>query len=264
MFAHRLRLACALLLAVTASPLTAADLAPGVTPVAPVFTTAGRPRIGLVLGGGGAKGFAHIGVLKELERRHIPVDVIAGTSMGAVVGSVYATGADANGVERIARGIDWTTVFNDSLKRRDLSFRRKLEDRQVLLDYRIGIENGKPVLPRGVLGGQKLYATVQALLAPWAATDDFDRLAIPYRAVATDIASGEPVVLGKGSLSSAVFASMAIPAAFPPVERDGLLLVDGGVSNNLPVDVARAMGVDIVIVVDVGEKPHKAETIKSA
>ncbi len=248
-----------------AAPPATAPVATGTeAPVPPAFSATGRPRIGLVLGGGGAKGFAHIGVIEELERRHIPIDVIAGTSMGAVVGSMYAIGNDARGIEAIAHGIDWVTVFNDKLERRDLSFRRKREDRQILLDFRLGIADGKPALPTGVLGGQKLFATVQELVAPWRATENFNDLAIPYRAVATNIATGAPVVMGSGNLSTAIFASMSIPAAFPPLKREGLLLVDGGISDNLPVDVARAMGVDLVIVVDVGQPPEPADKITDA
>ena len=239
-------------------------LALGVTPVPPAFSATNRPRVGLVLGGGGAKGFAHIGVLRELERLHIPVDVVSGTSMGAVVGSMYAIGHDAEQVNGIAHNIDWQTIFNDSLERNQLSFRRKQEDRRILLPYRLGIENGKPVLPKGVMGGQQLYATIQSLTVDWLATENFDKLPIPFRAVATNIVTGDPVALGTGSLSTAVFASMSIPAAFPPVSRDGLLLVDGGISDNLPVDVARAMGVDIVIVVDVGDPPMQKDEITSA
>jgi NTE family protein len=239
-------------------------LALGVTPVPPAFSATNRPRIGLVLGGGGAKGFAHIGVLRELERLHIPVDVVAGTSMGAVVGSMYAIGHDAEQVNLIAHNIDWQTIFNDRLSRDQLSFRRKQEDRRILLPYRLGFENGKPVLPKGVMGGQQLYATIQSLTVDWLATENFDKLPIPFRAVATNIVTGDPVALGDGSLSTAVFASMSIPAAFPPVTRDGLLLVDGGISDNLPVDVARAMGVDLVIVVDVGDPPMKQDQITSA
>lgn len=236
-----------------------------VTPAPSVFATNNRPRIGLVLGGGGAKGFAHIGVIEELERRHIPIDVIAGTSMGAVVGSMYAIGNDAAGIKAIAGGIDWVTVFNDSPKRADLSFRRKREVREILLNFRLGIEDGKPVLPRGALGGQRLFSTVQELLAPWRATEDFNNLPIPFRAVATNIVTGQHVVMGTGNLSTAVFASMSIPAGFPPVKREGLLLVDGSISDNLPVDVARQMGVDVVIVVDVGEPPKaSADQIDSA
>ncbi|NJC07647.1 patatin-like phospholipase family protein [Polymorphobacter fuscus] len=234
-------------------------------PAAPAFTANGRPRIGLVLSGGGAKGFAHIGVIEELERRHIPVDVISGTSMGAVVGSMYAIGNDAAQIKAIASSIDWVSVFNDRHDRRDLSFRRKREVRDILLDARLGIVDGKVALPRGVLGGQRLFATVQEILAPWRATQDFDRLPIPFRAVATDIVTGDAVAMGSGNLSTAVFASMSIPAAFPPVKRDGLLLVDGMIADNLPVDVARAMGVDVIIAVDVGQPPRaSADDITNA
>ena len=245
-------------------PAGAYPYAAGVTAVPPVFASAGRPRIGLVLGGGGAKGFAHLGVIAELERRQIPIDVIAGTSMGAVVGSMYAIGNDAAQIGAIAHGIDWVSVFNDSLQRSELTFRRKTENRDILLNFRLGVKDGRPALPRGVLGGQKLFATIQQLFAPWRATENFDDLAIPFRAVATNIVTGDAVAMGAGNLSTAVFASMAIPGAFPPLERGGLLLVDGGISNNLPVDVARAMGVDIVIVVDVGEPPAAADKLTSA
>jgi NTE family protein len=224
-----------------------------------------RPRIGLVLSGGGAKGFAHIGVIEELERRHIPVDVISGTSMGAVVGSMYAVGNDAGEIKALASSIDWVTVFNDSQDRDDLSFRRKREVRDILLDARLGLQNGKPALPKGVLGGQRLFATVQEILAPWQATDDFDQLPIRFRAVAADIVTGNAVVMGSGNLSTAVFASMSIPAGFPPVKREGLLLVDGMIADNLPIDVARNMGVDVIIAVDVGEPPRSSpDQINSA
>ena len=228
------------------------------TPAPAAFSASGRPRIGLVLSGGGAKGFAHIGVIEELERRHIPVDVISGTSMGAVVGSMYAIGNDAGQIKAIASSIDWVSVFNDSQSRSDLSFRRKREVRDIFLDARLGIVNGKPALPKGVLGGQRLFATVQEILAPWRATEDFNALPIPFRAVAADIVTGNAVAMGSGNLSTAVFASMSIPAGFPPVKREGLLLVDGMIADNLPIDVARAMGVDVIIAVDVGEPPRSS------
>jgi len=236
-----------------------------VQPSPPAFSAIGRPRIGLVLSGGGAKGFAHIGVIEELERRHIPIDVISGTSMGAVVGSMYATGNDAAQIKAIASGIDWVTVFNDRQTRGDLSFRRKREVRDLLVDARLGLVDGKPALPKGVLGGQRLFTIVQEILAPWRATEDFDALPIPFRAVASNIVTGDAVVMGDGNLSTAVFASMSIPAGFPPVTREGLLLVDGMISDNLPIDVARAMGVDLVIAVDVGEPPRaSADKINNA
>ncbi|MBC7505229.1 MAG: patatin-like phospholipase family protein, partial [Sandarakinorhabdus sp.] len=260
-------LALAGLVAIPAAAQNAAAPAPTsiAQPAPSVFNTIGRPRIGLVLSGGGAKGFAHIGVIEELERRHIPIDVISGTSMGAVVGSMYAIGNDSDQIKAIAGGIDWVTVFNDRHRRSDLSFRRKREVRDILVDARLGVVNGKPALPRGVLGGQRLFATVQEILAPWRATEDFDNLPIPFRAVATNIVTGDAVVMGSGNLSTAVFASMSIPAAFPPVKREGLLLVDGMLADNLPVDVARRMGVDVVIAVDVGEPPRSSpDQINSA
>jgi NTE family protein len=237
-------------------PVAAAEQQPAAHVTPPAFSTNSRPRIGLVLSGGGAKGFAHIGVIEELERRHIPIDAISGTSMGAVVGSMYAIGNDAGQIKALASSIDWVSVFSDRQERRDLSFRRKREVRDILLNARLGIVDGKPALPKGVLGGQRLFATVQEILAPWRATEDFDKLPIPFRAVAANIVTGEHVVMGSGNLSTAVFASMSIPSGFPPVRREGLLLVDGMIADNLPVDVARAMGVDVVIVVDVGEPPR--------
>jgi len=242
---------------------TAPAASPDAVP-ANILGRPGRPRIGLVLGGGGAKGFAHIGVIQELERLHIPVDVVAGTSMGAVVGSLYAGGRSSAQLTEVAHSIDWVTVFNDQIKRDNLSLRRKSDERNILLPYRLSFKDGKPILPKGVLGGQKLFMTLQSLLLPNRAIDNFDNMAIPYRAVATNIVTGRAVVLGEGDISTAVFASMAVPAGFPPVERDGLLLVDGGISDNVPVDVARAMGVDVVIVVNVGSPPMRRDQINNA
>lgn len=211
-----------------------------------------RPRIGLVLGGGGARGFAHVGILQVLEENRIPVDAIAGTSMGAVVGSLYASGKNAQQLTAITEEIPWTTVFNDNIPRERQPFRRKRDERDVLIDYRVSFDNQGLVLPKGVLRGQELFLTLAEYLAPARGVEDFDRLAIPYRAVATDIETGSAVVLGSGDIATAVFASMSVPGGLPPVEREGKLLVDGGVVDNVPVDVARSMGVDILIVVDVG------------
>jgi NTE family protein len=275
------------LLALIAAPVFAADAPPTAQPVAATvsrqnpnaappstsstapndpapFPRGTRPRIGLVLGGGGAKGFAHIGVIAELEKLHIPIDAIAGTSMGAVVGSLYAGGRDATQLVQVAHDIDWVNLFSDQIERNELSLRRKTDERSILLPYRLSFKNGSPVLPKGVLGGQKLYMTLQGLLLPNRAIDNFNQMAIPYRAVATNIATGERVVMGTGDIASAVYASMAVPAGFPPVEREGQLLVDGGISDNVPVDVARRMGVDIVIVVDVGQPPMPQGEITSA
>ena len=210
------------------------------------------PRIGLVLGGGGARGFAHVGVLQVLEENRIPVHAVSGTSMGAVVGSLYAQGKTSTELKQITEEIPWTTIFNDSIPRERLPFRRKRDERDVLIDYRISFDDKGLVLPKGVLRGQDLFLTLAEYLAPARSVEDFDRLAIPFRAVATDIETGTEVVMNSGDIVTAVFASMAVPGGLPPVEREGKLLVDGFVSNNLPIDVTRGLGVDRLIVVDVG------------
>jgi len=223
----------------------------------------GRPRIGLVLSGGGARGVAHIGVIRELERRNIPIDVVVGTSMGAIIGGLYASGMNADQIEIAYRSIDWDDVLSDTTPRRELSMRRKQEQAIFQVDKHIGITNKGLEAPSGLITGQKLELTLQDLLLPVTDVDDFDRLAIPFRAIATDIATSEMVVMGKGSLPMALRASMAVPGVFTPVEIDGRLLVDGGISNNLPVDVARRMGADIIIAVNISTPLKKQEEIKT-
>jgi len=212
----------------------------------------GRPRIGLVLSGGGARGAAHIGVLKVLEENHIPIDAIAGTSMGAVVGGLYATGLSAADVERVMTSVDWQDAFRDRPARTDLNFRRKQEDQNFLVKFPLGLKGRRFRLPRGLVQGQKLTQILRSLTLPVAQIQSFDDLAIPFRAVATDIVTGERVVLDHGDLTTAMRASLSAPGVFAPVDLDGRMLVDGGISSNLPVDVAREMGVDILIVVDCG------------
>lgn len=222
-----------------------------------------RPRIGLVLGGGGAKGFAHVGVLQVLEEQRIPVHAVAGTSMGAVVGSLYAAGQSADEIEGVTQEIDWANLFTDQIPRDRLTFRRKRDERDNLINFRIAFDNNGLVLPPGVLRGQDLYLTLAEKLASARSVRNFDNLPIPFRAVAADITNGQPVVLSSGDIATAVFASMAVPGGLPPVEREGLLLVDGGIVDNVPVDTARAMGVDIVIVVDVGSPLLKRDDLRS-
>src|SRR5690348_14592146 len=212
----------------------------------------GRPRIGLVLSGGGARGAAHIGVLKVLEENHVPIDAIAGTSMGAVVGGLYASGLNAADVERVMQSVDWQDAFRDRPPRSDLNFRRKLEDQNFLVKFPLGLKGKQFRLPRGLVQGQKLTQTLRALTLPVAQIQRFDDLAIPFRAIATDIVTGDRVVLDHGDLTTAMRASLSAPGVFAPVEADDRMLVDGGLSSNLPVDVAREMGVDVLIVVDCG------------
>jgi NTE family protein len=211
-----------------------------------------RPRVGLVLSGGGARGVAHIGVLKVLEQLRVPVDAIAGTSMGAVVGGLYASGLSARDIEKIMTSIDWQDAFRDRPARADLDLWHKEEDETFLVKFPLGVRGWSIVLPKGLIQGQKLTETLRRLTLPVARITSFDDLPTPFRAVATDLETGDSVVMGSGDLTSAMRASLSAPGVFAPVEREGRLLVDGGISDNVPVDIARAMGVDVVIVVDVG------------
>ena len=211
-----------------------------------------RPRVGLVLGGGGARGFAHVSVLKELERQRIPVDCIAGTSMGALVGGLYASGMSAADIEREMRALDWPRMFNDRLDRPQRTYRRKRDDDLALVPAKPGIGNDGLKIAPGVLSGERVLLLLERLTQPVAVRDDFDALPIPFRAVATDLNTGQAVVLGRGNLALAMRASMSIPGIFKPVVMDQRVLVDGGLANQVPVDVVRAMGADVVIAVDVG------------
>jgi NTE family protein len=223
-----------------------------------------RPKIGLVLGGGGARGYAHLGVLKKLEEMRIPYDYIAGTSMGSIVGGLLSTGMQSEEIIRVIRAADWETLLRDDTARADQPFRRKADDTLGLFGPKLGIGKDSNLLPKGMVSGHKVTFLFQSLVSQRVNTDDFDHLPIPYRAVATDIATGEMVVLGEGDLARAMRASMAVPAAFDPVRLDDHLLVDGGLARNLPVDVARDMGADVVIAVDVGTKLIGEEEITDA
>ena len=212
----------------------------------------GHPKTCLVLGGGGARGAAHIGVLKVLEREHIPVDCITGTSMGAIVGGLYAAGYKADEIEIVLDGIDWKDMFSDDPPREDLPMRRKEDELRFLGGIELGLRDGKIAFPRGVVQGQKLQLLLRRLLLSTLQTKKFDDLPIPFRSIATDIGSGEKVVFADGDLPSAIRASMSVPAAFAPIRYRGHLLVDGGIVDNVPIDEARAMGGERLIVVDVG------------
>ncbi|WP_227978250.1 patatin-like phospholipase family protein [Arenimonas daejeonensis] len=198
-----------------------------------------------------ARGFAHVAVLKELERQRIPVDCIAGTSMGALVGGLYAAGMPADDIEKALREMDWVQMFNDRVARPERSFRRKRDDDLALIAGKPGIGNEGIKIAPGVLSGERVLLLLERLTQPVAARAHFDDLPIPFRAVATDLNSGQAVVMDQGNLALAMRASMSIPGVFRPVTRDDRLLVDGGLVNQLPVDVVRAMGAERVIAVDV-------------
>jgi NTE family protein len=223
-----------------------------------------RPRVCLVLSGGGARGMAHIGVLKVLEALKVPIDCIAGTSMGAVVGGLYASGMSAAQIESTMRSVDWQEAFRDAPPRRDLNFRRKQDDRNFLVRLPLGLKHYHILLPKGFIQGQKLQETLRQLTLPFSNSTDFDRLPTPFRAVATDLETGDAVLLEKGDLSIAMRASISAPGVFAPVDHEGRLLVDGGVADNLPIDVARDMKADVLIVSDVSFPLQPRERLDSA
>ena len=218
----------------------------------PVYPT-NRPRIGLALSGGGARGFAHVGVLRALETLQIPVDCIAGTSAGSAVAAAYASGLSPDAIEKFLKSADWDRdMFDDLPPRKDLSTRRKAEEKSYLFDVTVGLRDGSIMLPPGLISGQKIELFLHGMLGESGILDSFDQLPIPFRAMATDLEAGELVVQDRGSLVTAVRASMAVPSAFAPVHSDGKLLVDGGLTRNMPVDIVRKMCADVVIAVDIG------------
>ena len=213
-----------------------------------------RPKIALVLSGGGARGGAHVGVLKELEKNHIPIDMIIGTSMGSFVGGLYASGKTPQEIEYILTTTKWRNYIRTDYNRQDIPMRRKSLDYiyQGRLGLGINAEN-ELVLPTGVLRRQSMLLKFEELTEDVRDITDFDKLSIPFRGVATDIKNGDAVVLASGSLAESIYASSSIPGGFQPININGLDLVDGGVSDNIPIAVARDMGADIIIAVDVSE-----------
>ena len=211
-----------------------------------------RPKIGLVLSGGGARGIAHIGVLKVMEQLRIPVDYIAATSMGAVVGGMYASGMSPAEMEKQITTVSWPTLLSDSAPRRDVGFRTKEEDAKFPLGIEIGFRDGQFRTFKGALSGSNLELFLHELTRNVDDVATFDQLPIPFRAIATDMVSGREVVFDRGPIYQAMRASMSVPGMFTPAEIDGRILGDGGLVNNLPVDVVRAMGANIIIAVNIG------------
>jgi NTE family protein len=225
---------------------------------------AGRPRIGLVLAGGGAKGGAHVGALKVLEEMRVPIDCIAGTSVGALVGAGYATGLPVAEIEQFVTGIDWAAMIGGVERRRF----EPIEQKRLTLDagssLRVGLVNGKVVAPSGLADSSSIDDLLRGYVAQSRAVSDFDELPIPYRAVATDMLTGNMVVLDHGDIATAMRASMAIPGVFSPVVLDPWILSDGGMVRNIPIDVARDTCADIVIVVNLVEPPPQREKLVQA
>ncbi len=227
-------------------------------------SAASRPRVGLVLSGGGARGLSHVGVLKVLEAERIPIDAIAGTSMGAIVGGLYASGMSAVELEKEFLSVRWDTVFSPRVDRQHLSQRRKEEDFDISPLVELGLRDGELRAPVGAVSSRGLESLLRRYTLPVRAVHEFDRLPIPFRAVATDLETGNAVVLDRGDLALALRSSMSVPGVFPPTDVEGRILADGGLVNNVPVDVARAMGVDVLIVVNIGTPLAGRETLNSA
>ena len=229
----------------------------------PIFLLAQEApkKIGLALSGGGAKGIAHIGVLRVLEDAGIRPDYITGTSIGSVMGGLYAIGYSVDEMERLALELDWNYYFNDELKRTDLPIEERYNSDRYQL--KLGLENGSVQLPKGFIQGQKMGLLLSKLTFPAHGIHDFDQFKIPFRCVATDAETGDAVVLKSGSLAKAMRASMSLPSIFEPMELNDKLLIDGGVVRNLPVIEALDMGADIVIAVDITSPLYKKEELVS-
>ena len=234
-------------------------------PPAPDMTSPGRPRVGLVLSGGGARGFAHIGVLRVLEEMRVPIDCIAGTSMGAVVGGAYAAGIAPDEMEKRVSTLAWDDLFIDDPGRLDRPFRRRKDDFTSLWGFEVGYRDGEIQLPTGTTSGYKfeLFLRDMITISGGVANADFDKLPVPFRAIATNLETGEMKIFDSGDLARVMRASMSVPGAFAPVQIDGQLYVDGGLTRNLPVDVARAECADIVIAVNLGTPLGKRDQLKS-
>lgn len=228
------------------------------------LTYAEGERIGLVLGGGGARGAAHIGVLKVLERERIPIHAITGTSVGSIVGGLYAAGYSPDEIEYAIGSIDWLDIFHDDTARRERPMRQKETDIGIVANLEVGLHEGSLRFPTTLVRGQKLGLWLRRMFLGRGKVESFDDLPIPFRCVATDIGEVKPVVFKSGDLALAVRASMAVPGAFAPVKHDGRTLVDGGIVNNIPIDVAREMGVDRLIIVDVGQPLAPADSVQSS
>jgi len=255
--AHRSRVAT---LALAACLISVDVLA---QPAAPAAAGA-PPRIGLALSGGGARGIAHVGVLKVLEEMRVPIHCVTGTSMGAIVGGTFASGTPPRRLEELVLAANWNELFRDQPPRDEISMRRKGDDYKTLFAPEFGVKDGGLALPKGVIAGVSIEAFFRVLAEPAIGISDFRKLPIPFEAMATDIETGDSVVLSRGSVAQAMRASMSVPGAITPVEIDGRLLVDGGIANNLPIDQARKLCADVVIAVNISTPPLTRKEITSA
>lgn len=223
----------------------------------------GRPSVGLVLSGGGARGYAHLGVLKVLEDNRIPVDCVAATSMGAVVGGLYASGLSASDMRTRLEHVNLADVAFDVTDRSDLPQSQREDERYYVDSFSLGFGGNGFQLPSGLVHGNRLQALLQEWTPNIGGSVSFDKLPVPFRAIAADLQTGQMVVLDHGSLPQAIRASMALPGLFSPVDVNGRTLVDGGIVSNLPIETARSMGADVVIAVDIGSPLRPLNALSS-
>jgi NTE family protein len=232
-----------------ASPRAPAAINEG-TPATALRLT-GRPIVGVAFGGGSARGIAHVGVIRWLEEHRIPIDVAAGTSMGGLVGGAFASGMDAAELETFIRSVDWDQLFGGSSFAYK-NIRRKTDTRAYPTRLEFGLKGGI-VPPAALNNGEYVELLLARIAAPYLNVDDFDDLPTPFRTVAVDLLSAQPVVMRNGSLADAMRATMSLPLIFPPIELNGQVLIDGGTMNNVPADVVKTMGAARVIAVNVGD-----------
>jgi NTE family protein len=234
-----------------------------VAAVAQVDSDDDHPVVAVVLGGGGAHAVAHIGVLEELERQRVRIDLIVGTGIGGVVGGLYASGMTTAEIREFFISTDWEDIFDPDTRREDLSYRRKRDDDDFLIKYRVGIKDGQAQLPSALVPNGKLAQLLQSSVAHTKGIQDFDDLPVAFRTVTMDLMTGEEVILDSGSLDRAMLATLTSPGTLPPVPIEGRLLVTGSLLNNFPIDVARQLSADVVIVSDMGPYLRKADEINS-
>jgi NTE family protein len=222
-----------------------------------------RSKVALVLSGGGAMGIAHVGAILELERLGIRPDLVVGASMGSIVGGLYASGMNGPELEHAVETMNWDAIFDTSPPRQGLTYRQKRLQDEFPVKASVGVIRNRPAAPEGLVSDANLLLQLRRLLGARAAVPTFDDLPIPFRAVATDIETGQKVVLDRGELAGAMRASMSVPGVFAPYRLNGKLLVDGGMADNVPIDVARELGADIVIVVATQTPLAKADKVRS-
>ena len=234
-----------------------------VTSLSQLLSEEDRPSVAVVLGGGGAHAIAGLGILEELERQQVKIDAIVGTGLGGMIGGLYASGMTTAEIREFFVSTDWRDIFDPDTRREDLSFRRKQDDEDFLIKYRVGIKNGQAQLPAALIPNGKLARLLQSSVAHTKGIQSFDDLPLTFRAVAMDLLTGEQVILDSGSLDRAMLATLTAPGILPPVPIDGSYLVTGSLLNNLPIDVARSLGADVIIAADMGPYLRTADEINS-